>query len=344
MRTEQLDPRGDSRWLAFLETAPDATVFHHPAWIDLLARRYRYPMSALCVVGDNGRIVAGIPLARVESRLTGKRLVALPFSDACAPAHAPDADATARAALAAAILAEHRRTGLAVEIRERLDGLDGAMVTPRFLTHELELPEDPDAALKKAKGQSRRDAAKAEREGVSIDRRTDRAGLQDFYALHLRTRQRQGVPTQPKGFILEFEKLFARGMGFVSIARYEGRPVAAAVFLIYGGTLYYKYSASDASALKLHPNHAFMADAIRHACELGLASVDFGRSDMENKGLASFKRSWGAAERELSYTYLGGGPAATGGGTAERIISALVRRGPAVTGRLIGTALYRHVG
>jgi CelD/BcsL family acetyltransferase involved in cellulose biosynthesis len=343
MRAELIDPLGDPRWTEFLESASDASFFHHPAWLGLLARRYRYEMSAVCLV-DGGRIVTGIPLARIESRLTGKRLVAVPFSDACPPAHAPGATGEASAMLAEALVAERARTGLDIEVRERLEGIAGAHVVTRYLTHTLALEPDPDASLARAKGQARRDAAKARREGVVADRRTDAQGLREFYDLHLSTRRRQGVPTQPKGFILAFEQLFDRGLGFVIVTRHEGRPIAAAVFTIYAGTLYYKYSASDPQFLKLRPNHLFMSEAIRHASELGLTAVDFGRSDLGNEGLASFKRSWGATERELAYTYLADRPPEDRDGAAGKLVAAAVRRGPKITGRLIGTALYRHVG
>ena len=53
-------------------------------------------MSALCVIED-GEAVAGLPLARVESRLTGRRLVALPFSDVCPPVRRPEAGEAADA-------------------------------------------------------------------------------------------------------------------------------------------------------------------------------------------------------------------------------------------------------
>ena len=88
MRTIQLDPLTDSRWQTFIGSARGASVFHHPAWLGLVGSRYRYAMTALCVVGDDGAIAAGIPLARVNSRLTGRRLVAVPFSDVCPPAYA----------------------------------------------------------------------------------------------------------------------------------------------------------------------------------------------------------------------------------------------------------------
>ena len=51
----------------------------------LLRDEYGYEIGACCV-RDDERIEAAIPFARIKSRLTGNRLVALPFSDHCPPA------------------------------------------------------------------------------------------------------------------------------------------------------------------------------------------------------------------------------------------------------------------
>jgi len=345
MRTLRLDPLTDSRWQAFLDGARGASVFHHPAWLGLVGTRYRYPMSALCVAGDDGRIVAGIPLARVSSRLTGRRLVAVPFSDTCPPAFAADAGEEAAVALSLALAAERARTGLDVEVRWRMDDVPGAHVVGDFLRHRLALGPDADAVLARAsKSQVRRGIVKARREGVVATAATDRAALREFYELHVQTRRRQAVPVQPKDFILRLEELFARGLGYVMTSRHEGRAIAAAVFLTYGGTLTYKYGASDEEFFNLRPNHLLFAEAIRRGCDGGLRELDFGRTDLENEGLARFKRSWAAQEEQLDYTYLADRPPSKGHGFAERIVSEAIRRGPKATGRVIGTALYRHVG
>ena len=345
MRTQHLDPLTDSRWQAFIDRARDACVFHHPAWLGLVGNRYRYAMTALCVVGDDGEIVAGIPLAHVSSRLTGRRLVAVPFSDICPPAFAADAGEDAAVALSQALAAERARTGLDVEVRWRMDEVPGAHVVGGFLTHRLALEPDADAVLARAsKSQVRRGIAKARREGVVATPGTDRAALADFYELHLQTRRRQAVPVQPKDFILSFEELFARGLGYVMISRHEGRAIAAAVFLTYGGTLTYKYGASDEEFLSLRPNHVLFAEAIRRGCEAGLRELDFGRTDPDNEGLARFKRSWAAQEEQLAYTYLADRAPKEGRGLAGRVVAEAIRRGPPATGRVIGAALYRHVG
>jgi CelD/BcsL family acetyltransferase involved in cellulose biosynthesis len=345
LTTERLDPVGDARWGAFLAAAPAASIFHHPAWLGLLQRRYGYAMEALAVVDEDGAIVAGLPLARVESRLTGRRLVAMPFSDVCPPLYAAPAPAAAPHALGAAIASERARTGLDVELRARMNGIPGGHPVVRHLWHRLPLEVDADAVLARAsKSQVRRGIAKAGREGVVVERGVDRAALDSFYRLHLRTRRRQGVPIQPKRFIRSFEELFERGLGYVLVALHEGRAIAAAVFLSYRGTLTYKYGASDERFLGVRPNHLIFAEAIRAACAEGLRELDFGRTDPDNEGLAAFKRSWGAEEEELAYTYVADEAPHERTGAARRFLATAIRRGPAAVCRATGAALYRHAG
>src|SRR5256885_834832 len=73
----------DPRWCEFAQGHPDATLFHHPAWAGLLAESYRYRPLALVTADAAGRITAGLPTMDVSGPLTGRRWVALPFTDYC---------------------------------------------------------------------------------------------------------------------------------------------------------------------------------------------------------------------------------------------------------------------
>ncbi len=337
MRTELLDPRTDERWEEFVSRAGQATMFHHPAWLGLLAARYRYDFAASCVVDDGGRVVAGLPWARIESRLTGRRLVALPFSDACQPL----TDGAPEEELARAVEEHRRETGLGLEVRWQMETL--GTTVQRYWRHTLPLEPDANAVAKRAKSSIRRGVSKARKEGLVFERRTDAAGLDAFYRLHLRTRRRQGVPTQPKRFIDGLRTLFARGHGFVALVSDGGKPIAAAVFLQLRGHLIYKYGASDRSALARRPNNLLFAEVIRWACEAGLRELDFGRTDLEQEGLKQFKRGWGTAELPLHHTYAGMEPPSGDGPGVQRVLAPVIRHSPTGVGRLVGAA-YRHFG
>jgi CelD/BcsL family acetyltransferase involved in cellulose biosynthesis len=339
-----LDPISDPAWLALLKGSRSATVFHHPRWLELLRSQYGYAIYACCIE-ENGEIAAGIPIARIASRLTGKRLVSLPFSDICPPVLADRADRGALDSLVRALAEERRRTGLEIAVHAGLGDASEAFVQPRFFRHLLPLAEDPaEVESRYSKSQVKRGIKKARREGLRAERRTDGAALDAFYALHVRTRKKLGVPTQPKRFIRRFEQLFGAGLGFVELVLAGERPIAAAVFLTHGGTVTYKYGASDARELGKRPNNLLFSETIRWGCESGFATLDFGRTDADNEGLRAFKRSWGASEQELAYTYFADREPAPEPQLRDRAMSATIRHAPPGFGRLVGEALYRHFG
>jgi CelD/BcsL family acetyltransferase involved in cellulose biosynthesis len=347
LRCEVVDPVADRRWLELARRSPGAGPFHHPLWLELLRDQYRYPVAAVCIAEADGDLVAGLPLARIHSRLTGTRLVALPFSDVCPPAVAEAAPENSVALLTRAIDAYRRRAGLDLEVRANVPGPPSAFREPPFLHHTLAL--DPEVATVEArfsKSQIRRGIKKARREGIEIAFASDRAALDDFFRLHVRTRRHQGVPTQPKRFIRRFERLFDHGLGWVALARFRDAPIAAAVFLSFNGTVVYKYGASDRRHLDKRPNNLMFMEAIRRSCLERAHTFDFGRTAPHNEGLAAFKRAWGADEHLLSYLRLADdtpvGAAASGGVPVP--VQNLISRGPPVVGRLIGAALYRHFG
>ena len=338
------DPTSDPAWLDLVERSPTATVFHHPRWLALLRSQYGYELQS-CRVGDEDEQQAALPIARIESRLTGRRLVALPFSDVCPPLLAPGAGEDALDALGEALAAEHRRSGLRLTVHAAIPGAPGAFTQPRFLRHRLALSADPaEVESGYSKSQVKRGIKKALREGLRAERRTDVAALDAFYGLHMRTRRKLGVPTQPRSFIRCFAELFDAGLGFVQLVLDGERPVAAAVFLTWNDTITYKYGASDERTLGKRPNNLLFSEAIRWACEAGLQTLDFGRTDIGNSGLSSFKRSWGAEEEELSYTYFAEHEPSSEPALRDRALAVVLKRSPPLASRLVGEALYRHFG
>jgi hypothetical protein len=80
-----LDPLRDPRWGDLVARHRDASVFHTPAWLGALQRSYGYQPIAYTTSPPGAPLGDGVVFCRVESWLTGRRLVSLPFSDHCAP-------------------------------------------------------------------------------------------------------------------------------------------------------------------------------------------------------------------------------------------------------------------
>ena len=174
-------------------------------------------------------------------------MVALPFSDLCPPLVAEDAPAGVPAAFAAeleALRAPRRRPARGARGRRACSRTR----RPASGSATTCSPSSRTSTRSRAGSRGRRSRAACggrAAKGCSAEFRTDRPALEDFYRLHVATRRRLGVPTQPRRFILAFEALFAAGLGFVLLVRRGDRPVAAAVFLAFGATLLYKYGASN---------------------------------------------------------------------------------------------------
>jgi CelD/BcsL family acetyltransferase involved in cellulose biosynthesis len=87
-----------------------------------------------------------------------------------------------------------------------------------------------------------------------------------------------------------------------------------------------------------------MWTAIQQACVQGFSYFDMGRTDLENTGLRTFKRRWGAREMPLFYSSLKARSGLKTEGPLARYMHAVIQRSPACVCRLTGELLYRHFG
>jgi len=77
--------------------------------------------------------------------------------------------------------------------------------------------------------------------------------------------------------------------------------LAGAVFsLRYKDTMLFKYGASDARFHSLGTMPFLLWQAIEEAKNAGATQFDFGRSEIENRGLISFKNHFGAKQSVLT--------------------------------------------
>lgn len=171
--------------------------------------------------------------------------------------------------------------------------------------------------------------------------------MQVFYTLHCQTRKKHGVPPQPFSFFANFHRhVIAQNHGFIMVARSQGRPIAADVFVHTGTRAIYKYGASDERFQDLRGSNLVMWRAIQWYLRAGFERLDFGRTDQGQEGLRRFKQGWGTTERQVEYCrydlkrnkYMTGKVESAGEGNR------LARMLPVPVLRLAGALLYRHMG
>ena len=122
--------------------------------------------------------------------------------------------------------------------------------------------------------------------------------IQEFYKLQILTRQKHGVPVQPKRFFdLLGKRIIARDLGHILLAYKDQQCVAGKIILHWNNTLTFKYSASDQHYLDLYPNYLLSWTAIKWGVENNYQLIDMGRSANSNTNLRQYKLKWGAVEK-----------------------------------------------
>jgi len=332
----------DPCWEKFVAGHPAATPFHHPAWVRLVADCYGFRAFAVATSDAVGEIRAGLPVVEVRHFRGKPRWVTLPFTDYCAPLVSGPQEETG---FVSALQQASNAAGVwRVEVRAPLAG--AAATGHTAFRHVISLEDGPEEVYKRFHRTTRQQVRQAEQKGVTVRQATRPEDVTEvFYSLHVRNRRRLGVAVQPRRFFRGlWDSVVGTGLGLVFIAEVSGRPIAAHVCLAWNGTMTDKFSASDAAAWPLRPNHLVIWHAIKAACEMGCKSFDFGRTDARNEGLRTFKRTLGAVEEPLVYATLGVGPAPVPGraGRMGQLLGSAIRHGPLALCRVTGEALYRY--
>jgi len=352
-KLHRIEPLTDPRWELFVEMHPRGSVFHSRAWLEALCRTYAYKPIAYTTTAPGNPLQDGAVFCRVESKLTGRRLVSLPFSDHCDLL----VDKTEDLPTFAHGLEQElqRESWDYIEIRplhltEMANGLGQSSATYSF--HQLDLRPDLETLLGNFhRSSTQRKIQRAQREGLIYTEGSDEPLLDSFYRLMVITRQRHGLPPQPKSWYRNLMDCFGRDLK-IRLAVKDGRAVSGMLTLRFKDTLIYKNGGSDPRFHNLGAMHLLYWESIRDAKNLGLRTFDLGRTDAEQAGLIKFKDRWGAKQSTLTYIRF----AVTGHSRHIHIFDQnragwkmrLLKQAFAVTPRVllprIGSFLYKHAG
>jgi CelD/BcsL family acetyltransferase involved in cellulose biosynthesis len=278
-------------WTA-LARRPDAGLFVSPPWLGAIEDTYGLTAEAVVIAGPAGDLLAGVPICRLDDA-AGPRVRSFPFSDHCDPVGAPWVELVpALSAQPAAVVAR--------VLRDRsLERAPGFRRTGEAAWHGRDLAADDGAVLGARGSSGPRNAARAERLGVTVRLGRRPADLRAFYEMHRHVRRaKYRMLPQPWRF---FEHLAARfgadGMRLL-LAELDGMVVAGVLFLCWGDTIYYKFNASVETSAR--PNDLLVTRAVELAREWGYARMDFGLSDLDQPGLLRFKRKFATEEATIS--------------------------------------------
>lgn len=344
-RVYELDPLSDPRWSALVATHPQASVFHTRAWLSALRATYGYRPVVLTTSGPQAPLTDGIVFCEIESWLTGRRLVSLPFSDHCEPLM------NERAALE--VLLTHVRSAVQaggykrVEIRPHStygEEVCGFQPQGGAVLHRLDLTGSADKLFRSFhKDCIQRKIRRAERENLAYEEGNSEAQLLDFYRLMTMTRRRHGLPPQPVGWFRALIAAFGPDLK-IRLVRKDGAAVASIMTLSHRETMVYKYGCSDASANKYGGTPMLFWKTIQEAKARGQNELDMGRSDLEDPGLSVFKEHWGSVPTPLTYWRYPAEGSRTKSAWQKKMKYQIVSASPDRILQLAGNVLYRHMG
>jgi len=338
----QIDPLRDPRWDELTHCHPHASIFHTTKWLRALHVAYGYRPVALTSSPPGVPLSDGLPFCEVNSWLTGRRLVSLPFSDHCEPLLDPRNPSGVPYAWA-----RFFEKGMKyVEIRPIAfhPPSNGVVRLEKgYLLHRLDLrPCIQQLHEGFHKSCVRRAVRRAEKENLGYAVGSSAELLDEFYRLLTMTRREFGAPPQPLHWFRSLISAFGSNLQ-IRVATHEGRAISAILTISFGNTMVYKYGGSDPAYRKLGGTTLLFWRAIHEAKEAGFEVLDLGRSDIDNAGLIAFKEHWGAKPTPIQYWRVSGRPAQEVGpwaGVAERAASAF----PLGVLQVIGAMLYKHVG
>jgi CelD/BcsL family acetyltransferase involved in cellulose biosynthesis len=341
----ELDPLSDPRWPALVASHPQASVFHTRAWLTALQTSYGYRPLVLTTCPPGAVLTNGLVFCEVNSWLTGRRLVSLPFSDHCEPLTSDPA--TLQLLLLHARQAVEKGRYKRMEVRPHsAPGEEAAGFQQKggAVLHRLDLSAPAEQLFRSFhKDCIQRKIRRAERENLAYEEGNSEAQLQDFYRLMTLTRRRHGLPPQPLHWFRSLVAAFGPDLK-IRIVRKDGVAVASIVTLSHRQTMVYKYGCSDASANKYGGTPMLFWQTIQEAKRNGQTVLDMGRSDLDDPGLSVFKEHWGSVPTPLIYWRY---PAETSRVRPQWQTdwkNRLIAASPDQVLQLAGHVLYRHMG
>ena len=343
MHYEILNPLHEPGWNDRLGSECGESVFNSAEWARVLHETYGYlPCFVTSREGAGSALL--MPMMEVDSWLTGRRGVSLPFSDFCVPVGLGQQNVSA--VMQALVKLGLQRKWRYYEIRNDRAVPPDLPRSASYLTHTLNLKSSEAERFGRLDGSVRTAIRKAVKSGVEVSFSGSLESVRIFYELNCRTRRRHGLPPQPFRFFKNVHQhIIDKGLGSIVTAWHSGNPIAAAMFFHSARQVLFKYAASDFREQHLRGGDLLMWKAILHFGASGYESLSMGRTAKTHSGLRRFKLGWGTRENEMGYIkydlrhggFVAGTPLV--GEEGYRMLRCL----PLFVLRWGGTVFYRHM-
>jgi len=171
------------------------------------------------------------------------------------------------------------------------------------ITWVLDLSKSEQEILGEMRKQTRYSVHKAQKEAVTVIKTQDPERIEDFWPIFQDTVARQKWHAYPKKYILQEFNLFAKhDAANLFLAEYQGKFIAAAIFIYYNCVAYYHHSGSLTAYRNIPASYLIQWESIKEAKARSLKKYNFfgiARTDDPKHpwyGLSFFKKGFGGKE------------------------------------------------
>lgn len=178
------------------------------------------------------------------------------------------------------------------------------------ITWVLDLTQDIETILQNMRKNTRYYIRKAEKEGVKIIKSRDINELDKFYNVYDDTVKRQQWKAYSHDYLRKEFKIFSReGEIAIYLAEYQGKIIAASLFIYYLGETFYHHSGSLTEYQKIPASYLLQWESIKDSKEKGMTKYNFfgiARDDNSKHpwaGLTFFKKGFGGEEQRWMHAH-----------------------------------------
>ena len=282
---------------AFVSAHPLASMYHRPAWLDVVRSAFGHDTRYLVAESPAG-IQGVLPLVLFQSRLFGRFAVSIPFLNyGGVLANTVDAE---RALLDRAIAETDGVGGTHLELRHTRQMFPNLQAKRHKVAMRLTLAATADEQWQRLDRKLRNQVRKGEKSGLSV-----RIGgaelLEPFYAVFARNMRDLGTPVYSPRFFRAVLSTFPEHTRVVTVDL-GARPVAASIVLWHRDMIEVPWASAIRDFNPLCANVLLYWQMLRFAVDRGFRTFDFGRST-PGEGTFLFKQQWGAEPLELVWEY-----------------------------------------
>ncbi|RRJ31826.1 lipid II:glycine glycyltransferase FemX [Halocatena pleomorpha] len=328
-------PDRTPEWQTFVETHPDATVFHTAEWLHAIETVFGYEPRHVLLT-DGGTVRALVPGFVVFEGFGWS--VLNPFCEYGFPL-------IGEGTMDAAVLSALQRTDDTRVVKDvSWSGVSGYTTTdfggvPTGSSIRLSIDRSFTVLWETVFDKDVRRCVRTARDhGVSVTDGT----VDEFYPLYLETMRRLGSPQFPERFFASLADAFRESVAIL-LARHDGEPIAGVFLFEWGDATIIWTPASKRTHWDYRPNHLLYLEAIERACQANRSVVDFGRS-RRGSSVHGFKAQFGGVGYPLmsfvTPPHRAGRASLDGYGRLSAVTPYLA---PVITNPSVGTRLKRFI-